>query len=361
MKIDTPQQEQSLKDFCREALKISEAIFIDASDQNDTFSLGGKIFRFQINNPDLRGTIFDPLEHLRASGEESPDARIIILDGQYSKTALPKFPENMYKVLLSPRTGPHDGQTIYFKNDDFALAFNFPRKHLSIVNFKDSKALFWIPDIDSLYPLDGRPFRTIFQWLLEKYNLQIVHAAGVGTSRGGVILTGKSGAGKSTVAAACLNSPLFFAGDENVILSTQSSPTVYSLYNSTNLDINSLDRLQFMQKENIQIKEKRIDKKLISLYQNFPNKMISQFPLRAVIVSQIVGTGNSHLERLSSAAALTALAPTSIFQVPGSKKEAFLRMSDIVKKTPCYKLSVGESLEDIPPLIIKLIEKNAHE
>jgi hypothetical protein len=143
-----------------------------------------------------------------------------------------------------------------------------------------------------------------------------------------------------------------------VILSTQGPPMVFSLYNSANLDSKSLSLLSFFSKQNIPSQENRIDKSLFCLHESFPNKIIAQFPLKAIVVSRIKGLGKAQLDPMTPAAALTALAPTSLFQVPGNKQAAFFRMSQIVKQVSCYLLTIGESLDQVPPLLADLIESS---
>jgi hypothetical protein len=237
------------------------------------------------------------------------------------------------------------------------MAYQAPRQHLSIANTRTNEAVFCMPDIGNIFPVDGRPFRAIFQWFLNLSQHQIVHAAGVGFPEGGVIITGKSGAGKSTTSVACLNSELKFAGDENVVISTSGTPKVYSLYNTANLDDRSISLLPFMNDKNISAQFIQTDKLLYNLHENFPEKTIVEYPLKGIIVSKVAGTGPNTIQPLSPAIALIALAPTSLFQIPGNKSEGFLRMSDLVKRIPCFQLTLGASIEELPSMMAQFVRK----
>lgn len=353
--IKSPKPKQHLREFCKEILGLSQSIRRHSAEGHHQARIGEKIFRLHFQNSAMADIMFPPIEHLQVSYDKPPDVSVDIWDSKSAKINLPEIELINTLNSLKLTKGSHDGETIFYNDQNYTLAFQVPRQHLSIADHKTGQSVFWVPAIDNLYPLDGRPFRAIFQWFLSQGNNQIVHAAGVGLQHGGVIITGKSGAGKSTIAVACLNSSLKLAGDENVIVSANATPVVHSLYNSANLDNKSLSLLPFMKRKQVPAIEDSIDKTLFYLHQSFPDKFISHFNLKAIVVSQVSGTGSSRLEQLSPAAALTSLAPTSIFQIPGNKQTAFFRMSQFVKKTPCFQLSIGGSMNDVPPILIKLI------
>jgi hypothetical protein len=353
--------ENFLNDFCKEVIHLSLSPNKGSSASYDQIRLAGQVFRLYIPNSRIKEIILGPLQHLLVSENIPPFAKIYVWDSYSTGVELPKFPWDFDQTSGTPAQGFLDGETIFFQDQNITFSYQVSRQNLSIVDQSTGSAVFWAPGPDRFLPLDGHPLRSIFQWFLDHERHQVIHAAGVGFEYGGIILTGKSGAGKSTTTLACLNSPLSIAGDENVILSSAGTPMIYSMYNSVNVDKKSLALLPFFEKQNVPVQEDRIDKTLFYLHQHFPDKMISSFPLTAIVVSRIHGEGQSYLKPLSAAAALTALAPTSIFQIPGNKKKAFLGMSSIIKKTPCYELTIGESLHDIPPLLIQLINSSQKE
>jgi len=87
----------------------------------------------------------------------------------------------------------------------------------------------------------------------------------------------------------------------------------------------------------------------------FPQQIAPTFPLRAVIVPSVVG-GTSRLRRISGGAALRALAPTTLFQLPGSGAEAFAHVADVVRRLPAWSLELGDDRAEIPRLVARAIE-----
>jgi hypothetical protein len=64
------------------------------------------------------------------------------------------------------------------------------------------------------------------------------------------------------------------------------------------------------------------------------------------------------LKPASPAAGLAALAPSTIFQLPGAGKEAFQAMGQLVRQVPCYQLNLGTDIGEIPEVILELLAEN---
>ena len=107
---------------------------------------------------------------------------------------------------------------------------------LQLWNRRKRRAIYWINQIEQLSFWEiAAPFRTILRWWAEDHGFQLAHAAVVGREGKGVLLAGRSGQGKSTTAATCLDAGLDYVSDDYVLLSHQPQPTAYCLYNSAKL------------------------------------------------------------------------------------------------------------------------------
>ena len=100
-----------------------------------------------------------------------------------------------------------------------------------------SRAWHWVADaFTQPYWDQASPIRQILFWWLDSRDCIQVHGGAVGLESGGVLLVGKGGSGKSTVALSSLASELLYAGDDYVAVKPSPSPWVYSLYNSGKLE-----------------------------------------------------------------------------------------------------------------------------
>jgi hypothetical protein len=211
-------------------------------------------------------------------------------------------------------------------------------------------AIYWLKDAAKTpYYEKGYPFTTIFNWWMEHQNRQCVHAAAVGNETGGVLLPGKSGSGKSTTSLACLDSELLYVSDDTSLISCEHEPFVYSLYNTAKIGhFQHLPRLESYVSNAVRVEN---EKGMIFLHQHFPEKIISGFPLKGILVPRITGGKATHIKPATPGMALKALAPSTLFQLPGAGLGAFRLMSQLVKNVPCYELELGTHMEDIPEVI----------
>lgn len=361
MNVNNSDYNSSLGDYFEQVTQHFKDLDRQGTQYPQLIDLCQKTVCLQFNSAEMAELLLPPLSHLVISEQETTSYNVYNID----QGSMPIPPPSFIANIATSERGIDlmqalNSETIFYQNEIYSIAYKPNRKQFSAIKKNTSQAIYWVASIENLYPLDGRPLRNIFQWLLEDSNYQIVHAAGVGFKDQGVIITGGSGAGKSTAAVACFCSELGFAGDENVVLSSSSPYSVYSLYNSTNLDRNSIGLLAFMGEDIFQPKENLSNKNLYYMADRFESNIINNFPLKAILVSSVSGIGRSKIETIPKMKALTALAPTSIFQIPGNQNEAFERMGKVVKNTPCYQLTLGKSLEDVPELISHFLQNGEY-
>jgi hypothetical protein len=231
---------------------------------------------------------------------------------------------------------------------------------LSVYHSRLRQALFWTEDATLIpYYEQGAPFRTIFNWMVNDGNHILVHAGAVGLPEGGVLLAGKGGSGKSTTALACLQAGLFFASDDYCLVALNGQPEVYCLYNTAKL-IGSQDIERFPAiAENFEVRD-QLDPKskpMIFLHQHMPARVINRLPLKAILLPRITNGKHTSLRPANPAAALAAIAPSSIFQLPGAGKRTMAAISRLSQSLPCLWLEVGTDLREIPRVIKAFLQQ----
>jgi hypothetical protein len=217
--------------------------------------------------------------------------------------------------------------------------------------------LFWVRDAASVpYYERGAPLRTVLHWLLGRFGLQLAHAAAVGDNVGAVLLTGRGGSGKSTSALTCVGSALRYLGDDYVLLESDANSTVvHSLYSAAKLHAEQLDRFPQLRSYIDNSAQLSTEKGLIFLGRELPGALATTLPLRAILLPRIVGGEATRVVPATSGAALAALAPTTVFQLPGDGKRSFDMLSTIARRTPCYWLELGTELRRIPAAIAEVL------
>ena len=84
----------------------------------------------------------------------------------------------------------------------------------------------------------------------------------------------------------------------------------------------------------------------------------TSFRIGAMIVPRVTALTASSIRRASAATALRALAPTSLFQLPGSGAEDLERMAAWIRGIPVWSLDLGSDFDRIPDLIRQAIEES---
>lgn len=248
---------------------------------------------------------------------------------------------------------------------DFRAAFNMMSGVLTVVEAGDAEATVWVRDAGAL-PLweTAAPLRALLGWWVPSGGGQLAHGAAVGTDRGGVLLTARGGSGKSTTALSCLDAGMRYVGDDYVVVTGGGAPAVHSLYASAKLVPGNLrERLPHLadlaQASGAEAPgADPFAKVVLMLQEHFGRQMAKRLPLRAILVPHVAADG-PHLAPLSSAEVLAALAPTTVFQLPGAGSGALDLLSDVVERVPTYALALGPDLGANVQAIRELIDREA--
>lgn len=326
------------------------------------FTLCGSIIELIFPNDKLLPYITPALEHLAISADESPALRICVWDDVTTNTLMPAPPWSGYSVQANggniEGVYTNRGDIRGFSNSKIKTAFNYSANALSMNDCKEKIGYYWTQDAQDLPAYEtSAPLRTILNWWVQESGFHFVHGAAVGTKRGGVLLTGKGGSGKSTAALACLNSGLLYVSDDYCVVSAEPVPAAYSVFSSAKLDPGNVFRNEYMATTRVTTGNKHDDKEVFFLYPRFSEQITSSFPLRAILLPRITGKPDSALIPATPADCVKALILSTICQFPGAGKKAVDIMLRLAKTLPVYYLDFGTDVAQAPKLISDLLEK----
>jgi hypothetical protein len=75
------------------------------------------------------------------------------------------------------------------------------------------------------------------------------------------------------------------------------------------------------------------------------------------VLPTITGGPRTRAVPASRAAALTALAPSTVFQLHTAGSEALQYMAQLVRRVPAYVLELGSDVPEIPGVILDLLDQ----
>jgi hypothetical protein len=312
-----------------------------------SYIIGGYRIRLSFSGTALL-SLTTALEHLATDDRSTPDLTICLWDSESTGQRMIDRPWQEEDFLARGVIQGYNTERIY-------TAFQHGSGAVSVLDKERNTAVFWAPDHRLPYWEYGSPLRSILHWWLLSKGLQLVHAAAVGNSNGGVLIGGKGGSGKSTTALTCLESDLSYVGDDYTLLGLESGPMVHSLYNSAKLNSDHVERFPALLPKVANPERSADEKALLFVNEHYPAKVATRLPVRAVLLPRVTGLAETRWKRVSVAMTLAALAPSTIFQLPRAGNEAFQFLAAFVRQLPCFSLEVGTDLSTIPPAIERLL------
>jgi hypothetical protein len=375
--MDSPQQGSEMPGLLGEAessalldahFSSSQNLFRSASRSCSNpvkryFSLCGNTIELSFADERLLPFITPALEHLACAATGNLALKIHIWDDVLTGTEMTLPPWFGYAVrdssgnvngLVTSR-----GDVRGFSSSRIKTAFNWSANALSMYDSSAATALYWTRDARELPAYEtSAPLRNILNWWAEERSLHFAHGAAVGTPHGGVLMAGKGGSGKSTAALSCLGSGLLYVSDDYCLVTAEPEPAVYSVFNSAKVDPDNISRVHKAMPARANTLNRDEEKMLFFLYPGFAGQISAGFPLRAILLPRITGRANSSLSPASHMDGLKSLVISTMCQFPGAGKTALDILQGIVGKLPCYYLDFGTETEQVPELIMELLEKS---
>jgi hypothetical protein len=315
-------------------------------------AVAGHRFRIRLAGEALAHALLPALERCRAPGHDplEPTAEFCAWDSAESGIDPPRPPWSRGDYLPRDEVRGSGEAGI---DASYALADRI----LALWRRSDRRGLFWANDGRALPAWEPTaPLRNLFSWALVDFGLVLAHAAVVGTAAGGVLLAGRGGSGKSTTAMVCVDAGWRYVSDDYCVLDASEQPTAHALYGTAKLWPEALARLPRLAAA---AAYQRDDAKLIlDLTGSFSGSLTECLPLRAVVVPTVApATGT--LRRLPVAAGARALAPSTLFQIPGARGSSLGVIAEILRRVPVFGLDVGPDFEAIPDALSRAMEEGS--
>ena len=161
-----------------------------------------------------------------------------------------------------------------------------------------------------------------------------------------------TGSGKSTTAMACAAAGLGYLGDDYVLGGESGGRSrAHALYTTAKLTERSLDLLPAL-RALADGSEAAEEKAVIQLKDSpFGAQLMASAPIAAIVLPRIAGGQQTWWEPATASRALTALAPTTLFQLPGAGGAALARLARLVRSVPAVTLHLGQDMEGIAPAL----------
>jgi len=318
----------------------------------ECFALAGSSVRVRLAGSALLAYALPPLAHRRAgfSSDRTVDLTICAFDSHSTGIAMPRppWPPTAYT--------PSSGIT-GIEGDRFIAAFNVGTGVLDLLDLGRGAGLHWIADARRHPPFDlSSPFRLLFHWWMRRRGLQFMHGGAVGTKNGALLIVGKGGSGKSTVALACMSAGMRYLGDDYVLARAAPVPEVFGLYQTAKLNAEDIGG-RFPDLATLVhafTHPPNSGKAILLLGERFGAQLVERLPLRAIVVPKVSDCARPSLRPTTERASLTAVIPSTIRQLSAALPQDIAILQDLVRGLPAFELDLGADILPVPGLVAPL-------
>jgi hypothetical protein len=309
--------------------------------RSQDFALGGLVLRMEFAGRGLAGPMAAPFQHLRLGAQAAPDLVIRAWDSESTGVPLPSAlpsPGSIYAQSLPAMSDEGARRWTYFRPDPGLTVYDSPTR----------TGTYWVPAASCLtYGDVAGGFRAIIAWAMAERGQQFLHSAAVAWDGRCALVVGASGSGKSSTALACLLAGMEYLGDDHCLLELAVPPRVHSVYAAAKLHDAQLGRFPELNAYVVNPGRVAPEKGVAILYPAFAGQLPVERPLAAVLVPSITGGGRTTIRPIRPAAALTALAPSTLLQMASADRAGLSAMARLVRAVPCYLLELGTEREEI--------------
>ena len=310
-----------------------------------TFCIAGRVVSIACAGSQMAQALFPALTHLAIDSAHAvaPDLRIVAWDGEESGVQPPAsdltaVEENSQGRVVDPNTR-------------FYGRFNADSGMLSLFDSATGTGVYWTR-CARLLPtyVWGAPLLTLFHWWGNCRGMVMVHAGCIGVGTQGLLLAGKGGSGKSTTTLLCLRAGMRYVGDDYCLVGFAPQPVAYSLYSVGKLTREHLRNFPDLERISTDPNPDPFNKPVCFLAAHFPQQMAARLEPRAILLPRVTDQAATTLRPTSRMAALRALAPSSLFQLPDPSATTLASLSRLAQALPAVELHLG-ALETVVPAL----------
>ena len=314
----------------------------------EEYVFAGRPVRLRIVGRRLAERTHRAFAHLRRDG--APAARPFYIDvwdesetgGQVLPQAAAMELDRRWVACDGTLTASPDGRYVSFRYEESVTLLD--RQEQSMISCRRSGSHLSTGDCSKPYVL------MLSIWYHDR-GVQLLHAGLVAHERGGLLLPGASGTGKSTAALAAVTQGLDFLGDDFVGLERVDGGAFrgHSIFSTVCLTRQTLARFAEVRPHAVEDSFEVEDKPIVYVSELYPARIRDTVPIRAVVLLS-KGHARTEITPARRADALRAFAASTLHTVvPRPGREALDRLAALVERVPAYWLRLGPRLEDIGP------------
>jgi hypothetical protein len=313
--------------------------------------VAGLRLRLRYVGEPLREALLAPFDHLACKEVGDPALTISLFDT--ASTGVEPPPPLWEPVTATPGTNP----VARLRSEWACVLAAAGSRALTAALPAEGVAVFHLPDAAAI-PASERaaPIREALQLLMAVRGRLMTHAGAVGSGGRGVLLVGRGGSGKSTLALSCALAGMEIVADDYVLL--DPALAAHAMQSTAKLTEDSAARLCVpvgaIDAAGFEPTLEGPAKALVRIPDLAPGRLERRLQVAAIVAPKLsspqptymVGGGGLDeaepvVRAISAAAALRAVAPSTIVQAGFGDGGSLATLADLVRRVPSYALELS--------------------
>lgn len=295
---------------------------------------------------ELRDQYYRSLQHIENTASISSDIAFKLF-------VIPSSVISTNSCMITTRKDflAHVCQTYHIEPESQDLTNMRTKTHEDFFYLIDMKKHFAIWVVNSYTPLHAwyrvSPFQHFFQEVMSLFNKQVTHAAVIANNEYGIILTGASGAGKTTTTLLAIQQGYHYVSEDYCVLTNDNAQLhAHSLYNSIKITENTSSALQALfTHEPLYIHAPSKLKKAYFLAEQEQITIKQNTPIRAICSLKITPYLNPVITEQSRGESIKSLAFSTIQQNPIYTRQSIKNFYAYTDNMPLFQLQLSTNFE----------------
>lgn len=293
-----------------------------------------------------------PLAHLNVEdGQAEADFTIDLIDAAAAGLAMPHLPWPPQHTSPEQDTAEYREGPLWFTQHGEVM--------LTALNEEERRTVGVVRDAAN-WPLAHYKqaiFITFYQHLRRR-QLYLVHASAIGRHGKALLITGSSGAGKTTTMLTCVRSGFDFLGDDTTLVCQGPGrcKLVVTLLNTLHVNESTIAWFPELVPY-LSAAPNPIGKRLVMINEVYPGCVAPQAEVAAILMPQVTGKPKTTLEPVNKGEILAEMLYYSLdLNEPATARRHLEFLADLVEGVPTYRLRLGRDRERLPEVLSGLLE-----
>ena len=313
--------------FCNEFIKRSSK-YCDEFAEDSMVRLGSKTIKFRVNSNSYHGNLLR--QAFIPSSNSDSNFELQVWDASFPEA----LPDTSFAEDFIISNTPVDFEI----SSPYRVLFDRGQGMIFVYDTEKHVGAVWMRDHSQI---DVRccvaPFRVILSWMADSFNAEIIHASAAEINGKGVLISGSSGSGKSSLAIYSGAHGGKILSDDAVLIEGSQAHAIYS--RAKVAKINPV--LNVEEYETFELKNS-IEGKLILPLKEFQTSFILKMNYDAIVFPEIVHM--THIERVSSLIGYKYFIEQSLRELFGGDKNNLARHSKLLTKIPNFRMALSGDL-----------------